>query len=425
MVNCTRSFLANKNKIAVSANNKETAINTEQTLDTAMMASINDVIQLERRREDNTNELTGKEEPDTLYNLGATSAGELNFEKAQAQHFGFLLAYGLGTVSTAAFGTGFKHTITPIASFCPNYFTLAQQFGATIFKHRLASMTVDTVKAAFVKDSWVTLNAGLKGTGKVTTNMFKETVNAPFNATSLTLAANGVEGATAQTRLDNVQHVRVKEPTTAEWIDVVVTAADAATPAVLTITAPGAAVTATDYEIMYIPTESGWMSFPSLITESPLRVTDVTFTIGGKWDGTTHLGGHTMSDEIRGVEYNLANNIGVEFRIGGTSKFANYAIRNQRIQTLSLDRELRDYFMQQRTEDDEHVVVRVKATGAEFETGKNYSAELIFPDCVVLNAPISVDGNILAEAGDLKIFEDATNGSAWVQVANKVATYAV
>ena len=97
-----RSFRATHNLIAVSANNRETAINTEQTLDTSLLVSMTDVINLESRRESNANELTGKEEPDTIYDLGGLASGAFNFEKAQPQHFGFLASYGLGSVSAYA-----------------------------------------------------------------------------------------------------------------------------------------------------------------------------------------------------------------------------------------------------------------------------------------------------------------------------------
>ena len=59
----SRNYLADYNLLAVSALLKETAINTEQTLDTSLLVAKSDIIQLDPRREDNSNELTGKEEP--------------------------------------------------------------------------------------------------------------------------------------------------------------------------------------------------------------------------------------------------------------------------------------------------------------------------------------------------------------------------
>src|SRR3990172_6491471 len=102
----SRNYLSRYNLLAVSANAKETALNTEQTLDTSMLVDISTLLDLDHRREDNTDELTGKEEPDTVYDLGAFSGGTLEFSKAQAQHFGFVYAYALGKATPAAWGTG-------------------------------------------------------------------------------------------------------------------------------------------------------------------------------------------------------------------------------------------------------------------------------------------------------------------------------
>ena len=419
-----RNYLADYNLLAVSANAKETALNTEQTLDTSMLVAKGNVILLKPRREDNRNELTGKEEADTVYDLGALSEGTLDFEKAQAQHFGFGYAYAFGGRSASAWGTGYKHVITPTADMTLPSFTAAMRLGQTVMKRRFASMHVDQLTAIFAKDSWARLSLGMKGTGKYADNMAKESVAEAYNATSLTLAANAVQGSTAQERLDNVHQVRVLVPTTGEWKDVTVTAVSAATPAVLTITAPGGVATSTTYEILYVPTEPAWCSFPARVTEPPLRVTDLVVRVGGKWNGTAFLGGHTMSSEIESIEHVVNNNLAVEFRVGGTGAYANYVIRQGRLQTLKLNRQMRDFILQQKIKDNEYLGVNAKATGAEFESGRNYFVDLVFPRCAVLDSPISVNGKVLAEAGDLVVLQDDTYGSCRVEVGNKVAAYA-
>lgn len=419
-----RNYLADYDLLAVSANLKETALNTEQTLDTSLLVAKSNILQLEPRREDNKDELTGKEEPDTIYDLGALSNGSLDFEKAQAQHFALAYAYGLGVSAPSAYGTGYKHLITPASSIDLPSMTAAMRLGQTIMKRRLASMLVDTVKSSFAKDSWAKCNIGLKGTGKFTDNMTKETVNAAYNSVSLTLAANAVQGGDAATRLDNVHMIRVKVPTTNEWKEVTYSAVSAATPAVITISAPGGAATLTDYEILYVPTEAAWCTFPSRVSEPPLRVTDLVVKIGGKWDGSAFQGGRTLAAEIESIEHQLSNQMLVEYRVGGTGSYANYAMRQGRQQTLTLNRQARDFILQQKIKDNEYFGVYMKATGAEFETGKNYAVELVFPRCAVLKAPLSVNGKVLAEAGDMTVLQDDTYGSVRVEVANKVSGYA-
>jgi hypothetical protein len=419
-----RSFRSEHDLVAVSANLKETALNTEQTLDTSLLVDRNTILQLSPRREDNREELTGKEEPDASYDLGALSEATFEFGKAQAQHFGFGYAFALGASAASAWGTGYKHLITPTADMLNPSFTAAMRLGQTIMKRRFASFLIDQLTATFAKDSWAKLSLSVKGTGKYTDNVTKETVSAAYNATELTLAANGVQGSTASGRVDSIHAVRVLVPTTGEYKDVTVTAVSSATPAVLTITAPGEAATSTTYEILYVPTEPAWCTFPSRVTESPLRVTDLVVKVGGLWNGTTFVEGHTMSEEIESIEHVISNEMAVEFRPGGTGTYANYAYRQRRIQTLKLDRQFRDFIMQQKIVDNEYFGVQMKATGAEFDTGKNYYIDVVFPRCVVLKAPLKINGNFLGEEGDLQVLQDDTYGSVRVEVANKVSQYA-
>ena len=131
-----------------------------------------------------------------------------------------------------------------------------------------------------------------------------------------------------------------------------------------------------------------------------------------------------MSEEIESIEHNIQNQMLIEFRPGGTGSYANYVLRQGRVQTLTLNRQARDFILQQRIADNEYFGVQLKATGAEFETGKNYDVDIVFPRCNVLKAPFSINDKVLAEAGDLVVLEDDTYGSVRVVVANKVATYA-
>lgn len=503
----TRSYMATHDLIAVSANTRETAINTEQALDTTMLCALGDVVNLEPRRESNENEATGKEEPDTIYDLGNTAGVSMNFEKGQPQHFAFLEGYGLGSVATAAAGTGYEHTITPIdgdldADRSQPSFTGAQRYGKTVLRRRFASMFVDSVVATFARDSWAKIVGTIKATGKYTDNITKENVTAAMNDTTLTLAALAVQGADAATRLANVQQIRVLMPNSAEYQDVAYSAVSADTPAVITITPPATAVaiaglskaaacvvtwvghglvngdkatiagitqadwsalnaehvitkigddsfsipvntsafaevydagtdpgtiiesTDATYEVIFIPTEAGWMTFPARVNETPLRVSEMTVIMGGKWNGTTFLGGREMQAEVKSIERTLNNNMQVQFVPGGGGLYASRALRDGRMQKLRLDREFRDFIMQQHLIDNDTFGVRILLEGAVYDSPHKYQVEYVFPKCGLLTAPISVDGKRLAEAGDLQVLEDDTYGSVIVKVKNLQATYA-
>lgn len=423
-----RSPIATHNLIAVSANTMETAINTEQTLDTTLLVPKDTVINLVPRREHNADEANGLEEADTIYDLGDTAEVELPFERAQPQHFAFLYAYALGAVSTSAADSGYEHTITPIANDLDGSrsnptFTAAQALGLTIFKRRFGSMAVNQVTATFARDSWAKVRGNILGTGLHTDNITEETISAPGNSTSLTLAANAVEGATAAARLDSVHRIRV-ELTAGVWTEVAYSAVSSATPAVITITSPGGGAGNVNYKVLYIPTESGWMSFPARVTETPLRVAGLTLTVGGKWNGSAFQGGRDIDVELNSIEHVLNNNFRVEFVPGVSDDHAGAIIRDGRDQTLKLEKEMREFILQRYLDAGETFGVKILCEGAVYDSPHKYQVELIFPLCGVMTAPISVNNKRLAEAGDLKVMEDSTYGSVIVKVKNLQATYA-
>jgi len=418
-----KSFLSQYSQVSVSLLLKETALNTEQTLSHTLMVDAGDILAVEPRRETNADEQTGKEEADSIYDKGGLSKLSLNFNKAKPQDFALLYGFGMGTPSVVAAGaTGYKHTFIPKVDPDMPGFTAAQRNGKTIMKRRCASLFVDQITSTFAKDQWAKVKGECKGTGKFTDSVTKELVTAAYNATTLTLAALAVHGSTAQERLDNVHRIRVLVPSTGEYVEVVFTVVSSATPAAITIVAPGVPATSTTYEILYAPTEPAWCTFPARVIESPLRVTDLTLKIGGKWNGSAFLGGRTLSQEVNSFEHTLNNNMAVEFRIGGTGNYANYAVRKGRQQSIKLDREMRDYILQRHMIDTDYFAVYAKATGAEYETGFSYYVEMIFPRCAVLNAPIKVGDKVVAEAGDFGVLEDDTYGSAIINVQNKIAT---
>jgi hypothetical protein len=425
-----RNYQATNNLIAVSANAKETLINTEQTLDTTMLCALANIINLDFRRENNGGEAIGKEEPDVIYDRGALASATFDFEKAQPQHFAFLLAYALGVDTPSALGTGgYKHVITPIAgdldaSRSIPSFTAAQRYGLTVLKRRFASMFVDQITATFARDAFCKISGTIKGTGKRTDNIFKEIVNGYIDGTALTLAANAVQGADAPTRLMNVQQIRVDLLGTGVWTEVVYSAVSAAAPAIITMTAPAGTHTLRNFEILYIPAETAWMTFPARITETPLIVSKMNLIVGGGWSGTAFVGGRILSAEMKQLVWTFNNNLKVEYVPGAGGLYAARAIRDGRAQTIKLDHEFREFIMQQHMSVNDTFGLYILAQGELYDTTYYYQVEIIFPQVGVLTAPISVDGKRLAEAGDIQVMEHSTYGSVIVNVQNKQAAYA-
>ncbi len=424
-----RSYRAQHNQMAVSANNRETSINTFQNADTLMLVSLTDVINVEPRRESNENELSGKEEADEIFDLGTLSEGILNFEKAQPQHFAFILSYALGKIATIAAGTGYEHEITPLEGdvdvnrSLPS-FTLVQRLGNQVAKRRFASMFIDQATCTFARDSWCKAKARVRGTGLYTDNVYEKSYTRADNITELVLdSGETIHGSTSEERLDNVQRIRM-ESSPGVWEEIEYSAVDASTPSAITITNPGGAGDNKTYKILAVYSEPAWCTFPAKVEETPLRVSECTFHLGGKWNGTSFSGGLQICSEVKSIEYTIKNDLEITFSPCQSGDYAGRSFRAARIQTLRLDREMRNFILQSQIKTNEYIGVRIFAEGAEYESGHNYQVEIIFPRVGLLTAPIMIDGKVLAEAGDFKILQDTAYGSVIVKIKNLQATYA-
>jgi len=422
---------ANKNRIAVSANVREAAINAPRDPDTTMQLSSAVAVTIDRNRSTDVDEMNGLEEASRIYDNGVTGASfEMPFDKAQVQHILFLLAYCLGKSSVVPSGSGYLHTITPIAGNLdarrPNpSFTVTMQAGETIYKCRYASGMVDSVTLTAARGEFVKISGSVKLTGKREYDYVSETVSALDNVTELTLAANGVAGADAESRMDNIHEVRA-EVSPGVWEQVTVTDVSDATPAVLTIEPAGGTGTETiSYKILYrIAAAASWATFPAQITESPLKVSQTKVVIGGKWNGTTFEGGRTAACELKSIEWTPQNSITMDSCFNESDQYAGRADRDGRKQTVKVDREFRNMVWEQMLEDNETFGLSVLMTGAEYETGHNYHVEIIFPKLGFNSRSTSVDGKKLAESAELQVLEDATYGSVIVTGENLVPKYA-
>ncbi|MFP3866878.1 MAG: hypothetical protein ACLFUU_01780 [Desulfobacteraceae bacterium] len=424
-----RNFLATHNLLAVSAQQREVKINCAQALDTTLLVDLNNVLNYYPTRRTNSEEATGKEEPDRIYDLGGLVRGNVEFSRAQPQHFAFLLAYALGQVSTSAAGiSGYRHTITAMAGNLDTArsnpsFTAAQRLGQQVMKSRFVSCFVDQVKVRFPKDGWAKISGAVKGTGKIDDNTNWETVSQAYNATSLTLAGHGVAGATAAERLSNVQAIKVQNPDTGAWEDVTYSAVSGDSPASIAILAPGASGDNTNYRIYYLPTESGWMNFPDRVSEPPLRSTQLCVNLGGQWDGSAIQGGHRLAAELRDLSWTLSNNLQIESTPGGGGLYANRAFRRGRSQKLEFDRDFRDFLMKQHLAANDTLVVHLKAEGPEYEPGYKYTVEIVFPKVGIIAVPTRVAEQRLAESIEFAVLEDDSLGSVAVYVQNQVSGY--
>lgn len=255
---------AHLSRLWVSAQKRERGLNQEQAVDTCLQVALGNLLKAARDGKDLPRTVGMSDEPDRQYLFGTLADGPLKFPMLQYQEMALLLAYGLGAVSSSELvaGQAYRHTITPLAASLETVrdlptFTAVQQMGSGLLKTVIASLGVDQVTLDIKKGDWVTAEASLKGTGKHQINLVSEDVVGTNGDTSLLLASNGVQGATAAARLASVHEVLFRATGGNAWSGVKCTAASAATPAALTILPPTAGGSAAGtYRVLYVPVES-------------------------------------------------------------------------------------------------------------------------------------------------------------------------
>jgi hypothetical protein len=256
-----RDRRANKSRLVVSAQKRETALNTEQVLCTLFLLEMSDILKSGKLGEKDAVLAGGPSEPEKQFIFGGSAEGPITFNKMQPQHLGFLAAYGLGDVTTVAAGGGYLHTIKPLldpvdAGRDVPTFTAVQQLG-TILKRLFTSMAVDSFTLSFAKNDWVKCSGSLRGTGKTQLNLIMDSVAGFSDDATVTLTANAVEGADAAARLDSIHSVRFTPDAGGGAIECYVKSASDATPAEIGIEPPDSSGhNAGTYEIDYVPVET-------------------------------------------------------------------------------------------------------------------------------------------------------------------------
>ncbi len=443
MTNLCRNRQATKKKLAFSANLRETAINVPQTLDTQMTTLLTSVANLTQRTEDNSDQSTGQEEATDLYRLGfRVDSFNLEFTRASAQHFAFLLSYLHGdTVSSVVADTNnevYDHVITPMDGFLacnasnPS-FTMGQVL-SDIRKELIYSCFVKKVTRTYEKDSFVKIAADVTATGAHETNFQVDAITAFDDVVQLTLLALPIPGTTNEDRIRNIDYIRGKNAS-GSWIYVVaggISAVSAATPAVIDFTNPGVGVSSTDteWEVGFIKAHAALDSLPALYKESPLRTTNLEFIYQGNFVGGDIEGGIIVDGEITNVVV-MDENEGMEVESvpGGTDDAANRCLRQGRNHEISFNRDFVDNVLQQGHQVGDIFAVKLVTIGttplvhAGSATVYPTITE-IYPRVQLQQADINIEGKLLAENVIFKPLGDGTNGVVIITVRNKVASYA-
>jgi hypothetical protein len=197
----------------------------------------------------NAGKLSGSMWPDAWYQ-GNLGPGELNMLFEQLKPHELLWSFGfwcsdIDDASQIGSGEGYAQKMRYQAEnqTKQHYFTSCSRLGpeaSGIMKLLSYGNQMDSLLLKIDRTAnFVTLDAKAIALGKYKTNVFREKILGNLQDTSLTLSTKGVEGSSAQTRLDSIMDVKCDiegDGLSSEHVSC--TAASDATPAVLTIEPP-------------------------------------------------------------------------------------------------------------------------------------------------------------------------------------------
>jgi len=424
-----KNFLEQTGRIAVFRDREDPKGNPETAHGVALDLEPGSGLGLNRIIEDNRDQITGVEGATEIFYSGHTASGKLSQKRAKPDFLAFVLAHFFGACASTAVGaSAYRHAITPLAELDHPSFTLVQRRGNSILKERWAGNHIESFTLE-LSESWASLSAEVKGWGKRELNYFHEIVPAPANSTQIALADNAVEGASAAERLENVFRVRARDAGSEVWTLPGVSAVSDADPAVISLkSAVGTSSEPIDFHVDYIPKEANWCVFPAAVDESPLKLVEARVVVDGYYNGTELIGGEVICADALSFSISGTNNLDIQHVPDGSGALhAAQSLRGGRKLSIKLSEKLKNTIRQWQADhaEAERLAVALILQGAEIDPGGgvSFGAELIFPSCGILAAPIAVHDKFLAQEGDLIALDDGIYGGVIIRCYNRQTGY--
>jgi hypothetical protein len=423
-----KNFLEQTGRLAVFRDREDPKGEPETANGVALDLDSGSGLGLSRTIEDNRDQITGVEGATEIFYGGHTAAGKLSQKRVKPDFLAWVLAHFFGaSTSTSVGASAYRHTITPLQELDHPSFTLVQRRGNTILKERWAGNHIEGFTLE-LGESWAALSAEVKGWGKREVNYTREIVSAPADSTSITLSAHAVEGANEAERLESVFRVRARDAGSEVWALPGVTGVTGDTPAVISLENPvGTSSTPIDFQVDYIPQEPGWCTFPDSVDESPLKLVEARVVVDGYYNGTGLVGGEVISADALGFSIAGSNNLVIKQAPDGSGALhAAQSLRGGRQVTIKLSEKLKTTIRQWQLDhaETERLAVALYLQGAEIDPGgARFGAELIFPCCGILAAPITAHDKFLVQEGDLVVLDDGTYGGVIIHCSNRQTGY--
>jgi hypothetical protein len=164
------------------------------------------------------------------------------------------------------------------------------------------------------------------------------------------------------------------------------------------------------------------------VDESPLKLVEARVVADGYYNGAGLVGGEIVSADVLGFSITGSNNLAIKQAPDGSgARHAAQSLRGGRQLTVKLSEKLKNSVRQWQLDhaETERLAVALSLRGAEIDPGGGvfFGAELIFPCCGILAAPIATHDKFLAQDGDLIVLDDGTSGGMIIHCYNRQTGY--
>lgn len=439
--------------IAVGATPQADAT-TAATLDKLLLFDENSGITQNRSAETNEADKTGQNEA-TDVNQGAISAeGTLSMAKATPDGIAWMARMALGSPTTTALGTGYRHVFKLNAyPDHPAYFTAAHRKGgsgalAPAEFQRYRGMGIGSVELNAQKDEFLELVMNTVGLGFVDDAVFTEVVTGvDLTAGGTFVIANDVAGADDAARLTKIMAVAdddgdgiyetvldltayVQATNTATFADPSGSNATAAVKVTYHLD-PGVSGQAWQDEVTGLATADEFL----------LKATNMRIVLAAGIDAAgaapVRIGGQVAECEVESFSWQLERNAeaGSCWRTteNASDDYAQAVELGDVQQRITVDRRVKDWLMKQAHDSNDPIGIEINAVGPEFASaeGNYYEVRLFFPYCKILTKTLGPADGKWQDSLEIAVLKAPAdwpdNGddqpTCTIVVQNKIASY--
>jgi hypothetical protein len=420
---------------------------TAATINKLILFDETSFLQQQRNAESNAAEKTGENEATEINILSLDGVAELNQPKATPDALAWAMRMIMGAPTTAALGTGYSH-LFKLDSYPdnPDYFTAAHRKGgsgatAPAGYQRYVGNAIGSLELAAAKDQFFKLGLGCVGLGLVDDALYTEVVTGvSFDSGFTFVITYDPEGATDGERATKLFVMADLDDDGIYETELTVTAYVSSTNTV-TFSDPSSSGSHSVKATYHVDdAESGFtwqteLSGLSVPTEFILKAANMRLWLGRAIDASgsgepTSTDGQYAQCELDDFTYTFDRSAepGRCWRVlaGSSDDYAQSVELGDVVQTLSLNRKVRDWLMKQAFDDNAAFGIEIDAIGPEFAAaeGNYYRFNMYFPYCKILNREDDTADGKHRDALEVLVLKTSGQPTAAAWIQNKQSSYA-